>query len=98
MGFVQVIEYTTSRKDEIDRLVDQWRAATEGRRTATRALACADRDKPNTYIDVIEFPSYEAAMANSSLPETAAMAEQFAKLCDDGPSFRNLDSLRIENL
>lgn len=98
MGFVQVIEYTTSRKDEIDRVIDQWRAATEGRRSATRALACADREKPNTYIDVIEFPSYEAAMANSTLPETAAMAEQFAKLCDEGPTFRNLDSLRTESL
>jgi hypothetical protein len=98
MGFVQIIEYTTSRKDEVDRVIDQWRGDTAGRRTATRALACADRDKANTYIDVIEFPSYEAAMANSSLPETAAMAEQFAKLCDDGPSFRNLDSLRTEDL
>ena len=53
-----------------------------------------DRDRPDTYVQVVEFPSYEAAMANSDLPETAAFAEQLAKLCDAPPSFRNLDVVR----
>ena len=30
-----------------------------------------DRDRPNTYVDIVEFPSYEDAMKNSELPETA---------------------------
>jgi hypothetical protein len=32
-------------------------------------------------VQVVEFPSYEEAMANSALPETAAFAEKLATLC-----------------
>ncbi|HVE46525.1 MAG TPA: hypothetical protein VNA57_07235 [Acidimicrobiales bacterium] len=91
MSFVQIIEYSTTRQDEVDALLKETLAATEGRRTATRAMRCTDRDKPNTYVNIVEFPSYEAAMQNSQMPETSAMAEQMAKLCDGPPIFRNLD-------
>lgn len=91
MSFVQIIEYTTTRQDEVDALLKETLAATEGRRTATRAMRCTDRDKPNTYVNIVEFPSYEAAMENSQMPETSAMAEQMAKLCDGPAIFRNLD-------
>ena len=98
MSFVQVIEFTTSRRDEIDRLMDAWVAETEGRRTPTRSLTCTDRERPGTYLEIVEFPSYEEAMRNSSLPETANFAEQMTKLCDSGPIFRNLDVLRVDEL
>jgi len=93
MGFVQIIEYTSSRQDEVDAAVDEFLAATEGKRTSTRAMRCADRDKPNTYLSLVEFPSHEDAMRNSELPGTAALAEKMAKLCDGPPIFRNLDVL-----
>ena len=91
MAFVQLNEYTNTRQDELEQVFDEWLASTEGKRTAQRAVVGLDRERPNTYIEVIEFPSYEEAMKNSSLPETNAVAEKMAKLCDTGPTFRNLD-------
>jgi quinol monooxygenase YgiN len=98
MAFIQLIEVTTTNFDEITALVDEWRAQTEGARTATRATTVQDRDRPNTYIQIVEFASYEDAMANSSLPTTAAFAEKLAALCDSPPSFRNLEVLRVEDM
>jgi hypothetical protein len=97
-GFVQVIEIVTQRRDEVQSLVDSWAASTEGRRSARRATFTVDRDRPNTYVQIVEFPSYEAAMANSAMPETASFAEQLVKLCDEPPSFRNLDVTRVEEM
>lgn len=98
MAFIQIIEIKTSRIDEITALVDEFRAATEGKRTATRATITADRDNPGTYVQIIEFPSYEDAMANSQLPETTELAGQMMALCDEPPVFRNLDVERVEEL
>ena len=93
MRFVQIIEFTTSRIDEVRALDQEWVEATKGKRTATRELTCADRDNPNRYVSIVEFPSYEEAMANSQLPETSAIAEKYAALCDGPPRFVNLDVL-----
>ena len=91
MKFVQIMEYTTSRYDEMRQAEEEWLAATEGKRTVTRQLTCQDRDRPGTYVTVVEFPSYEEAMKNSELPETQQLAEKMTKLCDGPPTFRNLD-------
>jgi hypothetical protein len=45
---------------------------------------------------IVEFPSYEAAMKNNELPETAAVAEAMQKLADGPPTFYNLDLERVE--
>ncbi len=97
MAFVQVIEVTTTKVPEIEELMDEWLAATEGRRSARRSLLTRDRDRADTYVQVVEFPSYEAAMANSALPETAAFAEKLTALCTSGPTFRNLDVVRADD-
>lgn len=91
MAFVQIIEFTTSRIDEIRQLLDDYRAATEGKRTVVRATTTVDRDQPNRYVNIVEFASFEDAMRNSELPETSAFAEQMAKLCDGPATFHNLD-------
>jgi len=98
MRFAQIIEFSTSRFDEFERLLDDWLAQTEGSRTATRGIETRDRDRANTYLQIIEFPSYEAAMANSALPATAEIATRMAKLCDAPPTFRNLDILREQGM
>jgi hypothetical protein len=98
MRFLQVIEVSTTRPDEIEALADKWAADTAGRRTAQRGTFTADRDKPNTYIQIVEFPSYEAAMANSELPETAAFAQRLTELCDGPIVFRNLDVQSVTEL
>ena len=98
MAFVQIIEMRTSRPDEVEALVSEWRSQTQDRRTAQRGTFTKDRDRPDTYVQIVEFPSYEDAMANSALPETAVFAEQVAKLCDGPMAFRNLDVQRGEEL
>jgi hypothetical protein len=98
MAFVQVIEFTTTKVAEAEELMSGWVAATQGRRSAQRSLLTQDRERADTYVQVVEFPSYEEAMANSALPETAALARKLSALCTSGPSFRNLDVLRADQL
>jgi hypothetical protein len=98
MAFVQIIEFPTSRIDEMRALDGEWEAATKGRRTATRSTLCADRDRPGVCVMMVEFPSYEAAMENSRLPETNRIAEQMQKLSDGEPTFRNLDVVETHGL
>jgi hypothetical protein len=93
MGFVQIMEFSTGRIDDIRALEDEWMNATEGKRTLLRQMFCADRDEPNRYVAIVEFDSYEAAMTNSELPETQAAAEKFAALCDGPVRFVNFDVL-----
>ena len=90
MGFVQIIEIKTSNIDQIQQLDKEWQAATEGKRTATRALITKDRDRADTYLVIVEFPSYEAAQANNALAETGAFAEKISALAQS-QTFLNLD-------
>ncbi len=95
MAFVQMIEFTTTREDEVRALIAEYRASTEGVRTAGEARVCTDRDQPNRYVIIVQFESYEAAMKNSELPETSAMAAKMMELCDGPPTFRNLDVVEM---
>ena len=97
-GFVQIIEFKTSQPDELNRLMDEWEGSTGEKRTAQRAVVCADRDRPGHYFELVEFPSYDAAMENSDLPETKKFADQFREICDGEPTFYNLDLTRAEAL
>jgi hypothetical protein len=97
MTFIQTIELTTTRIDEIEGLMDAWMAKTAGKRKAQRGTLTADRDHPGTYLQIVEFPSYEDAMENSKLPETSEFAEKIAKLCQGPPSFRNLEVQRVQD-
>ena len=98
MAFIQIIEFTTSQIEEVDKLFDQWLAETQGKRTARNIVLTSDRDHPNTFVEIVEFPSYEEAMRNSDLPETQALGAQLISLCDSEPTFRNLDVVREEQL
>jgi quinol monooxygenase YgiN len=97
-GFVQIIQYKTSKFDEMQKVADTWREQTEGKRTTHRVLTCKDRDNPGQYFVVAEFPSYEDAMRNNDLPETQAFSEQMMGYADGPPTFYNLDLERIEQL
>lgn len=91
MGFVQIIDYTTSKADEMQKLGEEWEAAASGDRKARRRVLCADRDKPGRYLNIVFFDSYEEAMENSSLPQTQDFAERMAALADGPATFYNLD-------
>ena len=91
MAFVQIIECRSSEFDKIQRLEDKWRAATEGRRTLRRSIVARDRTDPDRHLIFAFFDSYEAAMENSSLPETSELSEMQAALLDGPMTFQNLD-------
>ncbi len=94
MTFIQLIEYKTDRMAELDAAMDEWLATSAGHRTATRGIQCRDRDHPHTCVSIVEFPSYEEAMANSDRPETTAFAETMISLCEEPPTFHNLEVIR----
>lgn len=96
MTFMQIIEYETDRPDELEPLFDEWATATEGKRTVSRDTRTHDRENPAHFVEIVEFPSYEAAMLNNDLPETQHFAEELQARCTSGPRFMNLDVIRDE--
>ena len=91
MAFVQIMEITTSRIDEFERLAERWRQATEGRRTLRREIVARDRANPNRYLMLAFFDSYESAMENSALPETQELSTHFSDFVDAPVGFTDLD-------
>jgi quinol monooxygenase YgiN len=94
-GFVQIIEFKTSRIDEIEALANERSPQLQAGSTVHRVTVTADRDRPGYYFTIAEFDSYEKAMENSNRPETNEFAAQMAKLCDGPPKFYNLDVHRV---
>lgn len=95
-AFAQLIEWKSSRIDEIMKLNEDWRERFP-EMGPTRVLVCADRDNAGSYLTMVEFESYEAAMKNSADPATSEFAEKMAALSDGPPVFHNLDVLTVEN-
>ena len=94
-AFIQVIEYSTSRRDEIDAHMAEWRER-HPQMGPSRATVCAVRGAPGKYLSIIEFPSYEDAMRNSADPATQEFAAFMASVCDGPPVFHDLDVLQTE--
>ena len=91
MAFVQIIEMHTKNYEELQALGEEFFTATEGKRTLQRSLVTRDRNDPDRYLILAFFDSYESAMENSNLPETAAIAEKQMPLLDGPPTFHDLD-------
>jgi quinol monooxygenase YgiN len=91
MAFIQIIELRTKNSDELKALGDEFFAATEGKRTVRRSVVTQDRNDPERHVLIVFFDSYESAMENSNLPETAQFAEKQMALLDGPPSFSDLD-------
>lgn len=90
-GFVQIVEFTSSRIEEIKELGRPSRTEGSTRPTFRRILATADRDQPGHYFTIVDFDSYDSAMENSGRPETSDFAAKMAALCDGPVIFHNLD-------
>lgn len=92
--FIQIIEYSTSRFDEVTKLSEEFRAeraAAEVDVHPIRVTTCVSRDDPNRYMTIAEFGSYGDAMRNSGLPETQKFAASMQELCDGPPTLHNLN-------
>ena len=93
-GYVQIIEFETSRYDEVKQLTDDYRAKREAEARGPmplRSTVTQDRARPGVYMNIVEFESYEKAMENSQRPDTFDFATQMMKLCDGAPQFYDLD-------
>ena len=91
MAFVQVIEFDTSKFDEVQAIGQEWEAAAGGESKARRRVLCQDRDRPGHYVNIVFFDSYEEAMENSNLPVTQEFSQKMMALADGTPNFYNLD-------
>ncbi|MEU6949299.1 ester cyclase [Streptomyces sp. NPDC046332] len=94
MTFVQIIDCKTSRFDDLNRLMDKWVEQTQGKRTASHSVIGKDRSDSEHLVEIVEFPSYEVAMTNSQLPETDRIFREMVALCDEMPTFTDLDIVR----
>lgn len=90
-AFVQLVEFSTDKIGEWDELQDRFVAAIGSDRTTRWSILGADRDRPQTYVAVVEFPSYEQAMANSEHPTTSTFVKELGEISTSEPQFRNLD-------
>jgi hypothetical protein len=93
MEFIQIIECRTDRFDELTRLEDEWRAATEGKRTLRRTIVTRDRNDPSRHLVFAFFDSYDSAMVNSDLPETAEFGQKQQAVLTAPMTFQDLDVL-----
>jgi len=95
-AFVQVIEFSTTRHGEFQEIEDRWRDEIGADRTARWGITAADRSNPNRYVQIVGFPDYEAAMANSKHPVTNRFAEQLRGVCEGEATFHDLDVRRVQ--
>lgn len=98
MTFIQAMDYATSKPQDVERVVEEWEKATEGKRTANRIVKTKYHDDPNRYRELVFFDSYEAAMENSELPETQDYAKKHQALVDGDITYFNLDVIEDKNL
>ena len=90
-AFLQLIEFRTDRPAEMETIVDRWLTAIGAGRTARWYITAADQDRANTYFQLVEFPNYAEAMANSEHPATAEFAAAVNQISTQELIFRNLD-------
>ena len=97
MKFIQTISFTTNRMDQMQKLMDEYTAQSGGDAPGfIRSTVLKDRDRPNVYLVVAEFESYELAMQNSARPETDAMAKKMSQLVDGEVTYGNYDVIAEE--
>jgi hypothetical protein len=94
MKFVQIIGFETERLEEMQQLMQEAGQRNAGRTGGpTHRMLLKDRDKPDHYLALIEFDSYDDAMRNSGDPETGKLAEQLGALTIGERVYTNCDVL-----
>ena len=98
MPFIQIIEFTTSRPDQVEALVDEWRAKTRARRTAQRGTFTQDRDRRDVYVQIVESLAARRLRPTLTCPRRPKSPQRLAQLCNGPIQFRNLDVRRVEEM
>jgi hypothetical protein len=94
-AFVQVIEFATDRVEEWAPIQERLIKTLGPDRPMRWSVLTGDRDRPGTYLALVEFPSFDAAMANSADPATGTWFTDLSAVCTAGPTFRNLEVQRV---
>ncbi|MBO3751733.1 hypothetical protein J5X84_37155 [Streptosporangiaceae bacterium NEAU-GS5] len=94
MSFVQILEFDTKRAGEVESLMNDWRAQTGNTHTVRREVMARHHDRPNHYVAVVEFSSYEDAQRSNKLPETDQFNAQMTRLCEGPIEFSDYDVIR----
>ena len=95
MTFIQIVSFHCADLEALRDIENEWLAATEGRRTLVRETVLVDRNDPTHVMTINEFASYDAAMQNSALPETDAMARKVVPLLIGEPTYHDLDVVQV---
>ena len=89
-AFLQLIEFHTGDLDRFMALAEEWRQRIGRQATARWAVIAADRDRPDTYVELVAFPDFASAMRNSENPVTGDFAKRMQEVTDGEAGFRNL--------
>jgi len=90
-AFLQLIEFHTGDPERFRALAEEWRDRIGTDATARWAVVTADRDRPDTYLELVAFPDFAAAMRNSEHPVTSDFAKKMQEATEGEAGFRNLD-------
>src|SRR5437867_7088401 len=97
MKFIQTISFTSGKMDKMKAMMDEYGSASKGDAPGfVRSAVLQDRERPNAYLVIAEFESYEQAMENSARPETDAMAKKMGELVDGKVTYGNYDVIAEE--
>jgi hypothetical protein len=94
-AFVQLIEFRAHDLDEFRRLGQEWRERMGRETTARWIVVTADRDRLDTYVQMVGFPDHASAMRNSEHPVTAEISKRLQEVTEGEPAFRNLDVVEL---
>ena len=92
--FIQIIQGTCTRQDELHALADRWREelgpTADGWLGGTYGFT-----DDNMFIGVVRFDTREAAMRNSARPEQQAWAQQMMALMDGPVEYHDCDDVSL---
>lgn len=92
--FIQIIQGTCTKPDELHALADEWRENLAPGATGWLGGTYGITDD-DMFVGVVRFDSRESAMANSARPEQTAWSERMAA-CFDGPvEFHDCDDVTM---
>jgi quinol monooxygenase YgiN len=93
--FIQIVECEATDIDGIATELTRFQVEHPGVLTAMTSTITEDRDRPGTYLAIVEFPSYEKAMEQQDNPATQEFSANLSKIMSGAPRFRNLDVLAV---
>ena len=96
MRFYQLMEFRSTAEDAVAD-IHRYRDLMGDQTTARRATVCVDRDDPGLVVQIVEFDSYEEAMANREHETTQDEAAKIEESTGD-ITFRNLDVVEVVDI